>query len=762
MSTKTTLKRIALVAVSAMGFGLLSVLPANAVTISGATPPTYDIFAPSVDNNADLTSAKTASQTAAGYTITQDGSTGGFTTLVAKADLGATGTGNLTVTGGTIVLTGSAYVSTSLRSTTGSPVVQGSLTGATISTAGVISNRRLTSAQLAPAVRAVGDFADLDATGRGLSYINTYATGVGPTTDKSAFFDTNPFPGQARLYVDNNTDTDGGVGVAYDDATVFYWIAVGDATYGAAYGANQAGFYAADAFVRIATTSAATITASLTRTTTSAGITTTTPTLESFTIIVSGLATFNGTVTVDRDDTGASGFLGGNNAFYGPASAGVVAGYTTVAAGTVAALHPSWTFTMSGVGAFGVSNCATPQAYLAVPAQTLGGATIALCGDGRAGVGTLTITANGNVVGTQVVNFYGVASKIVATPIYQVARAGNGLIGYETGDNDGINCTTTYVTVPREFPGECADFVDSDVDGDVANPAIAVQVQDALGTPLPITTITMSSSNTAVVSSTPGADGFLDSGKAPTTAGIFLNHFTYLTTPSAKSGDTANLTFSHINSLGTLITSNAVAITVGGTKTGGTVSVKLDKSSYSPGEKMVLTVTGKDSSGNKVFDNATVGDFSSNKSVQGLTGLAGALYYDGAFVYGDDAGEDLFAPAASGAFDIILYSGTATGASVKITATVGDDAATAAANAAADAAAEAIDAANAATDAANLAAEAADAATVAAEEARDAADAATAAVEELATQVAALMAALKAQIATLANTVAKIAKKIKA
>ena len=89
-------------------------------------------------------------------------------------------------------------------------------------------------------------------------------------------------------------------------------------------------------------------------------------------------------------------------------------------------------------------------------------------------------------------------------------------------------------------------------------------------------------------------------------------------------------------------------------------------------------------------------------------------------------------------------------------------AAVAEAQAAFDAASEAIDAANAATDAANLAAEAADAATVAAEEARDAADAATAAVEELATQVASLMAALKAQITTLANTVVKIAKKVKA
>jgi len=84
------------------------------------------------------------------------------------------------------------------------------------------------------------------------------------------------------------------------------------------------------------------------------------------------------------------------------------------------------------------------------------------------------------------------------------------------------------------------------------------------------------------------------------------------------------------------------------------------------------------------------------------------------------------------------------------------------ANAAADAALEATDAANAATDAANLAAEAADAATMAAQDAKDAADAATAAVEALAQQVSTMIDALKAQLATLAATVAKIAKKVKA
>jgi hypothetical protein len=75
---------------------------------------------------------------------------------------------------------------------------------------------------------------------------------------------------------------------------------------------------------------------------------------------------------------------------------------------------------------------------------------------------------------------------------------------------------------------------------------------------------------------------------------------------------------------------------------------------------------------------------------------------------------------------------------------------------------DALDAANAATDAALSAAEAADAATAAATEAKESADAATAAVAALATQVATLMAALNAKITTLSNLVAKIAKKVKA
>jgi len=200
-----------------------------------------------------------------------------------------------------------------------------------------------------------------------------------------------------------------------------------------------------------------------------------------------------------------------------------------------------------------------------------------------------------------------------------------------------------------------------------------------------------------------------------------------------------------------------------------------DKATYDPGTAMVVTATAKDDAGNTPYDGQDGPTLRANKQLGGTAAGSSTItmnaYYDGVStsqtrvstaVRTYTSETTLYAPAASGVFTITGLDGQTTPAEVKVSATVGDDGATAAANAASDAAAEAIDAANAATDAANLAAEAADAATVAAEEARDAADAATAAVEALATEVATLMAALKAQITTLANTVAKIAKKVKA
>jgi len=215
------------------------------------------------------------------------------------------------------------------------------------------------------------------------------------------------------------------------------------------------------------------------------------------------------------------------------------------------------------------------------------------------------------------------------------------------------------------------------------------------------------------------------------------------------------------------------ALTVAGAAYKG--SITTDKSTYAPGEAMKFTVTSKDVYDRAVADgavaafgttyftgpNPTFGNDGSASAAGGhFTDLLSYLNTPStSFVSGSDT-MMAFAPTTGGTYTL---KGTVNGLpdQVLLTFTVADPTKDAA-DAATDAALEATDAAYAAQDAAQLAAESADAATAAAEAATAAAEAATAAVEDLATKVAGLFADLQKQITTLANVVAKIAKKVKA
>ena len=217
--------------------------------------------------------------------------------------------------------------------------------------------------------------------------------------------------------------------------------------------------------------------------------------------------------------------------------------------------------------------------------------------------------------------------------------------------------------------------------------------------------------------------------------------------------------------------SDPLTLTITGVKV-KSLTATFDKATYAPGERAVLTLTAKDSADRAIATNSLSDAFNRvTSTTSGLTTQAGganlggtnaSVNYDAVTFNGyRDTGVETrvvvmptYGTDLTVEFRINKFGSTTEYTLASASAKVVDPNATAiaasiaAAEAATDAAAEAIDAANAATDAANLAAEAA--------------DAATAAVEELATQVATLMAALKAQITTLANTVAKIAKKVKA
>jgi len=328
--------------------------------------------------------------------------------------------------------------------------------------------------------------------------------------------------------------------------------------------------------------------------------------------------------------------------------------------------------------------------------------TIIVMSDGTAGTGTITFTMGSTVLGTKSVTFAGTAATI-----------------------------TAY-------------YVDTVISKSAsAQTAVKALVKDSAGNKLTTGTVYAYSSDTAVIS---------DSPVACTYSTTYAMHTCAIT--AADTG-TASITIRNKATVSTsTIASDALSFTVRGTLV-KSVTASFDKTSYAPGEKAVLTVNAKDVLGNTI-DGAITSAFTITQDKSFSTSATRSADFTPYLATGSET-TVVYMPNAGGTLTLTIAGGTGAWkdmAAVTVTANV-VDATKDAADAATDAALEATDAAYAAQDAAQLAAEAADAATAAAE-------AATAAVEDLATQVASLFADLQKQITTLANVVAKIAKKVKA
>jgi hypothetical protein len=194
---------------------------------------------------------------------------------------------------------------------------------------------------------------------------------------------------------------------------------------------------------------------------------------------------------------------------------------------------------------------------------------------------------------------------------------------------------------------------------------------------------------------------------------------------------------------------STVAITVGA-KTAKTVTLTFSNDAPTAGEKVTVTLTALDASGNPVADGArflvSSAGITSSIQVSGSTLPTGETVT----VSGGVATYIFYAPAA-GTVTFTGTEGSATDSTTKGTITGSITVSNPGLDAATDAANDANDAANAALDAALAAAEAADAAIAAAQEASDA----IAALSESVTQ---LIAGLQAQIKSLSAVLARIAK----
>ncbi|ASY14023.1 hypothetical protein A1sIA53_00230 [Candidatus Planktophila dulcis] len=381
--------------------------------------------------------------------------------------------------------------------------------------------------------------------------------------------------------------------------------------------------------------------------------------------------------------------------------------------------NESITAVITGNGYISASTTRGTSTALTIANGTVGSATgvgVYVFSNGTAGTATLTLSTPSLALGTKTFTFSGAAAKVaVATdPIAST-----------------IGRTTAAYNNANKF---------------------YVKVTDANGTAvagLSAGSFVATSSNTlAVASASVGADD--SDGLYPVS---------FVTASGATSGAKATITVKYPDPAVTTGTTYLTAVTQDVTL-GGAVAkevISFDKTSYSPGEQMIITITATDASGNPTADGRTAPALSSNKTIQGLANVA-TTYTGGKAdsVSRDSDGSVLvsyrvYAPATSGEFKVTATGTDALATQISATATVAD----AAQDAATDAANEATDAANAATDAALAAADAADAATAAAQDASDA-------VAALSATVAKLVASLKAQITSLTNLVIKIQKKVRA
>jgi len=346
------------------------------------------------------------------------------------------------------------------------------------------------------------------------------------------------------------------------------------------------------------------------------------------------------------------------------------------------------------------------------PSQQL--VNIAVCSDGTAGAGTVTIKVTDTdgvsyTLGSVKTNFTDTAKSLalVATN-YTVAKAGGGDIGqYATmGTRDAATKIPATILVTKDSAGNAVTHA-SDPSG--------------------------LSSNTAVLV---GGTCAVDSGNATYGSGGAGYYNCYVTSSTAaKSGDKATITWRVLNSDAVTYTSlAAIDYTIGGAISKTTYA--LDAGSYATGDPMTLTITVKDSTGNAAYDGQAVlsAQSTSSKTVTGLPTTT-ALSTGGKW---SNKVNTLFAPSTTGDFSLFFEGGDALATVGTVAGTVDGD----------PAASLALDAANAATDAANNAYDEAQNATQAASDA-------LAAVTALATQVTSLIASVK----KLTAAVAKLNKK---
>jgi len=311
--------------------------------------------------------------------------------------------------------------------------------------------------------------------------------------------------------------------------------------------------------------------------------------------------------------------------------------------------------------------------------------------DGTAGTGSVTVTVQN--VNTLVTTTLGTWSYTSTGSVATIAiGTSNFKIGLAGGDSTGQANTT------RDLAGEVTNA--GALNDATTTPAFTVTTKDSAGNLASAAALpTIVSANTLVVASGTCA---LDGGASTTYssgAGVGVYNCAFVSSASSKSGDKTTLTVRIVDPAdATKYLTATYDVTIGGSV--ATEVLAFDKATYATGESAVISLTAKDSAGNPVADGSASPAVTFNKSVGGT--YAASTYVAGTRA---NAANTLFAPGTTGDFIAFATSGNAAASALSATSAVEGDASASlaldAANAATDAANNAYDEAQNATQAAS-------------------------------------------------------------
>jgi trimeric autotransporter adhesin len=566
MSTKTIYKRIALVAVTALGAGVLSVAPASAAEISGAF------------TSINLKTATASPTVGAAVDVNLGGATASKTGLTAGD--------TAKVTGFLSSYPASGFVTTSAVAT---------VAGATATKPTGVTAAPTPSAGTLP-------FASAGTTFGGNTVTATATVGFGSYTF------TPTVAGTYVMTVWNDVDADGVIDVTEARQDVSITVVAASAL------------------------SSGTSTAFIRGDNTATAANATTDALPASATATAGAAN-SAAITVSLKNA---------------ANVAMTSGNTLSATLT----GPGYLLWASADDAPQTNQCSATPTYAAtlgrsVTAQAADAdGTLYVCADGASGVATIAITATNTASGVSItlpsktVTFYGAVTKIVATGVLTVGRAG----GYAVGVNTGNRAAATDV------------------------PSVIIKATDKNGVPVGGLTAGFSVKSSAITVMTETITNNPDTaGATYSSGGLGFYNVQTNTASSAKSGDKATLTFRVLDPadpLGLAYLTSTVDFTIGGSV--ATEVLSFDKTSYAPGDPMIVTVTAKDSAGNPVYDGAASPAISFSKAVGG-TAPAASVYVGGKR---SNAANTVFAPVTTGAFSALATSGNAAGSAITAASTV--------------------------------------------------------------------------------------------